>query len=95
MEKIELFVETKKGQKVFFRGRVQSAILHSIDTMERQEWHLVLRYSKFTVFKGIYQFYPATIVQQLLKQGIMTEVFQLHQMDIDTLQELLDQNTKR
>lgn len=95
MEKIELSVETPKGKKIFFHGRVQSAILHQINLIEREEWQLVLRYSKFTVFKGTYHFYPATLLQQLIKQGVTTEIFQLHQLDIDSYQCLLDLNTKK
>lgn len=95
MEKIELFVETKATKKILFYGRADSCNLYHVDNIEREEWQLILHFSKFVVLRLTLPFYPASLVQQILRQGIEVETFKIQQMDIDTLQELLDQNSKK
>lgn len=93
MEKIELFVTPKNSdKKIFFSGRVHSAFLieknnlvelDSINKLVSQtRYHLILRFSKFTVYEMEYTKYPAKIIQQLLRQGIVTETFFINDFTI-------------
>lgn len=96
MEKIELSVETTKGtKKTVFFGRVDFVKLHHVSNLEREEWHLVLCYSKFPVYQNKFPFYPASFIQQLIRQGIDVETFRVETMDLDTYQDFTDLNTKR
>ena len=96
MKKIELSVETTKGaKKTVFFGRVDFCNLHHVSNMEREEWHLVLYNSKFSVFQQKYPFYPATFIEQLVRQGVEVETYRVDQMNLDTYQDFTDLNTKK
>lgn len=94
MKKTELFVETKNVKKVFFYGRVESGTITHFRKDGRDSWTLILYFGKMVVFRQEYAFYPATIFQQLMQQGIEIEVYEIQQLSLECLQELLDQNTK-
>lgn len=95
MKKTELFVETRSGKKIFFFGRVETGTMTHFHKDGREAWTLILYLGKMVVFRCEYAFYPATIFQQLMQQGIEIEIYEIQQLDIDTLQELLDQNSKK
>jgi hypothetical protein len=99
--KVELSVETtKRGRRIFFQGKCTAAALfHRYqvthhDKAPLETWELVLYNSKFVAFRGTWNFYPLTLVQQLAAQGLDPDRYELHDLDLEAYQDLLDQNTK-
>jgi len=101
-KKVELSVETtKRGKQIFFQGKCTAAALFHryqntlpTDRAPLETWELVLYQSKFVVFRGTWNFYPLTLVQQLAAQGMDPDRYELRDLDMEAYQDLLDQNTK-
>jgi len=92
MEKIELKIPIENGNRILFSGRVDFCGLYHVNSLEGESWTVKLYFSKFPVWQMTVNFYPAMVVQQIIKQGIDLETFHASKLSIEDLQILLDQS---
>lgn len=93
MENIELYVETAKGRTIFFVGPITGAFVVEQTETPGHFFTLFLYDDSIRVASFRFGYYPTTLTQQLLQQGVLPKNIFVRELDIEEQQALLDQNT--